>query len=553
MVACGGGADGPMLAHWRTTTRSGLQVALNESTLMGGRMDGRFEAGERGRRWSSGVASDIPAFGTRFGPEAAPAFGPGPGDPRPGDVLAARYELHSELGRGGMGRVFEAHDRLLGRDVALKVLTTADDDDTSRQACLREARVAARISHPNVATVLDVGADHDLGVTFLVMELVPGQTLKDVRRAAGTLTPADAVELVAQVACALEATHARGVVHGDVTPRNFIVRPDGVVKLFDFGIARVLDASRPVEVRGRYGSVPYLAPEQVHGSPPDLRSDVYALGAVLYELLVGEPPYTGRDTATVMAARLVADPPPPSGRNPAVSPALEGVILTALARDPARRYASAAELREALCRVLRAATSDTRVLSRLDVAAADRASGVQEYVSRRPDDPAAPPARHRPAPTARFTPVRDAAATFVRNGGATPSAAGVAPAAQRATATTRDRSGASPLRRPWLGRGAPALAGLAIVLGVVLLATALWRGVGTTEANRENLPGTDWAALTQPTCEWSNVTTPPGICFGERPAGFRVRVVERQGPRWMIWDPTTNGVAYVDAAALRPE
>ncbi|MDP8925264.1 MAG: serine/threonine protein kinase, partial [Chloroflexota bacterium] len=284
--------------------------------------------------------------------------------PRFGDVLANRYELHAELGRGGMGRVLRAHDRLLGRDVALKVLTTSEDDDTARQACLREARVAARVSHPNVAAVLDIGADHDLGVTFLVMELVLGRTLREVRGAAGTLAPSDAVQLVAQVAGALEATHARGVVHGDVTPRNVIVRPDGVAKLVDFGIARVLDANRPIEVRGRYGSIPYLAPEQVHGAPPDARSDVYALGAVLYELLVGEPPYTGRDTATVMAARLVADPPPPSGRNPAVSPALERVVLTALARDPKRRYASAGELREALCGVLSAATSDTRVLSR---------------------------------------------------------------------------------------------------------------------------------------------------------------------------------------------
>ena len=482
-------------------------------------MDGPFRADDRAGRHTPGTPS---------------------GEPRFGDVLAARYEIVSELGRGGMGRVFRAHDCMLGRDVALKVLTTANDDETSRQACLREARVAARVSHPNVATVLDVGADHDLGVTFLVMELVPGQTLKEVRRAAGTLTPADAVELVAQVASALEATHARGVVHGDVTPRNVLVRPDGVVKLVDFGIARVLDASRPVEVRGRYGSVPYLAPEQVHGAPPDRRSDVYALGAVLYELLVGEPPYTGRDTATVMAARLVADPPPPSGRNPAVSPALERVMLTALARDPERRFANAGELREALCSVLSAATSETQVVTR-PVARGQHVEG-QAFGPPSHHRPAAP---SRPARTERFSPVDSASEA--------PFGAGVVPAARRVPAARSGRATASLLPRPRFGRGVLALAGVAVLLGVVLLAVALWRGVDTTEANRDGLPGTGWASLSQPTCEWSNVTTPPGICFGERPAGFRVRVVERQGPRWMIWDPTTQGVAYVDANALTIE
>ena len=490
-------------------------MAVYGSTLM----DGRYGADERVRRLSPGTTGDEPRFG---------------------DVLADRYELRSELGRGGMGRVFQAHDRLLGRDVALKVLTTADDDETSRQACLREARVAARVSHPNIATVLDVGADHDLGVTFLVMELVPGRTLKEVRRAAGTLSPAEAVELVAQVASALEATHARGVVHGDVTPRNVIVRPDGMVKLVDFGIARVLDASRPTEVRGRYGSVPYLAPEQVHGAPPDRRSDVYALGAVLYELLVGEPPYTGRDTATVMAARLVADPPPPTGRNPAISPALERVILTALARDPMQRYASAGELREALCGVLSAATSDTQILAR--PAPAERASRVDGYAPARPAA-SAPASPRRPAPTERFAPVRDL-----------PASSGLAQPARRTRGATAGRAGTSSVASPWwLGREALAVAGLAVVLGLALLAVALWRGAGTTGGDRAGLPGTGWASLTRPTCEWSNVTTPPGICFGERPAGFRVRIVEREGPRWMIWDPTTQGVAYVDATALKPE
>ena len=469
-------------------------------------------------------------------------------EPRFGAVLTSRYELLSELGRGGMGRVYRAHDRLLGRDVALKVLTTADDDETSRQACLREARVAARVSHPNIATVLDVGADHDLGVTFLVMELVPGQTLKELRRAAGTLVPAEAVELVAQVAAALEATHARGIVHGDVTPRNVIVRPDGVVKLVDFGIARVLDASRPFEVRGRYGSVPYLAPEQVNGGPPEPGSDVYALGLVLYELLVGEPPYTGRDTATVMAARLVADPPPPSLRNAAVSPALERVILTALARDPSRRYAHAGELRQALCGVLTAAASETQILRLPRQASAghepDRAVRVDGRRFGQPADHA-PSAPRGPVPTERFTPIRDASAATA--------AATVAPSVQQTRAAAAGRAMPSPMRRPQLGRGTPALAGLAVVLGLALLAVALWRGAGSTEANREGLPGTSWASLTQPTCEWSNVTTPPGICFGERPAGFRVRVVERQGPRWTVWDPTTQGIAYVDAGALKPD
>jgi len=458
-----------------------------------------------------------------------------------GDTLADRYEIGPELGRGGMGRVFQAHDGLLGRDVALKILTTIDDDETSREACLREARIAARVSHPNIAAVLDVGVDVERNLTFLVMELVPGQTLKELRRAAGSLAPARAVALVSQVAHALEATHARGVVHGDVTPKNVIVRGDGIAKLVDFGIARVQQATRPIEARGLYGSVPYLAPEQVRGSQPDARSDVYALGAVLYELLVGEPPFAGGDAATQMAARLVVDPRLPSERNPSVTPALDRVVMTALARDPLRRYAHAGELRGALSLLVDEASIDTEVFDARDASGQDGSA------------------------TARIAPVHESSpgsSVGILTRGlqrATPRIAHLARGAATGGVVALGALGGRVARgwkrgqaAPGAGRATVAVAALTMVVGLALIGAALSRS-GNEDAKTEAPAATAWATLTRQTCEWSNVTTPPAICFGERPAGFRVQIVERAGPRTKIWDPTTNGVAYVDADALKPE
>lgn len=263
----------------------------------------------------------------------------------PGSRLADRYHLEEQIGYGGMGRVYRARDERLGREVAVKVLDERADGDFGR-ACLEEARATARLTHPGIAAVLDTGAED--GRSFIVMELVQGRTLRQVLDERLTIPALEAAELAAQVADALESAHRQGVVHCDVKPHNIILTTEARPKLVDFGIARAVTKTRTTAVEEIEGSALYLAPEQVRGERLDGKTDVYALGAVLYEMLTGRPPFQGHSLAAVVAQRLVADPPPPRSLNPSISPELEGVVLTALARDPSERFPTAGALGEAL-------------------------------------------------------------------------------------------------------------------------------------------------------------------------------------------------------------
>lgn len=268
-----------------------------------------------------------------------------------------------------MGQVFRARDEVLGREVAVKRLDVLDQSPAevgahvadAGAALAREARAAAGLSHPNIAAVYDAGAD-EAGRGYVVMELVPGRTLRAILQERRTLPPVEAARLAASLADGLEAAHRRGVVHCDVKPQNVVVAPDGTPKLVDFGIARASDSTRTLsgEVRG---SAPYVSPEQARGERVDGRSDVYALGAVLFELLTGRPPFQGENAAAVVAQRLVTDPPRPRSLDPSIPADLEQVVLTALARDPARRYARADDLGGALRAYLARAASEqtTRV------------------------------------------------------------------------------------------------------------------------------------------------------------------------------------------------
>jgi eukaryotic-like serine/threonine-protein kinase len=271
-----------------------------------------------------------------------------------GRILDGRYQLGSLLGVGGMASVYLATDRVLERQVAVKVLRSSDSRDALFvERFRREARAAAQLSHPNIVAVFDSGSDADQ--PYLVMEYVPGQSLAQLLHRQGRLAPRRAIELAIQVCAALAAAHAQGLVHRDIKPANVLVGDDGQVKVTDFGIVKAAAATTLTGTGTVLGTAAYLSPEQAQGHPVDARSDLYGLGCVLYELLCGSPPFgSGADRSPLgIATRHVSEPPePPSARNPQVDPALDQVVLTALAKDPAQRYQSAVDMQDALERVL---------------------------------------------------------------------------------------------------------------------------------------------------------------------------------------------------------
>ena len=281
-------------------------------------------------------------------PEPPPNLSPDAADSRPGGPLPARYRDPVRIGTGGMGAVYRAHDELLGRTVAVKVPpATVASDETARRRFSREAVAAARIHHPNVATIYDVG-EHD-GLPFIVMELVPGGNLED-RLALGPASREEALAWVAQAAAALDAAHAAGVVHRDVKPANLLLDGEGRVKVADFGIARVLDeAGHTLTAAGTVlGSSGYASPEQARGEPATPVSDVYSLAAVAFELLCGERPYAGRSGIAELAAHAYDPVPSAAERAPELSPRIDAVLGRGLAKDPARRYGSTGAFAAAL-------------------------------------------------------------------------------------------------------------------------------------------------------------------------------------------------------------
>jgi serine/threonine-protein kinase len=314
-----------------------------------------------------------------------------------GQTLAGRYELRALLGRGGMGEVYEAADHRLDRTVAVKVLREELARDRRFVARFhREARTAARLQHPSIVAVHDFGEDD--GRVYLVLEHVPGRTLFDVLRVEGPLAPARAAGIGAHVAEALAHAHARGVVHRDVAPGNVMVRTDGTVKVLDFGIARAVQGSGHGGSVTAQGTLAYAAPEVLAGERSDQRVDVYGLGAVLYELLTGRPPFTGDD----VAARLdVVRPPAPSAVDPSVSAGIDETVLRCLDRDPAARPADAGVLAEELRRLAAylPAERPSNAITLVDVPRTDatRRLHTPTMTAALPDGPVAPlrTRRHR--------------------------------------------------------------------------------------------------------------------------------------------------------------
>jgi serine/threonine protein kinase len=239
-----------------------------------------------------------------------------------------------------MGQVFRGSDRVLDRTVAVKILAPHLAEDASAVSRFqREARSAAGLTHPSIVSVYDSGSEN--GWHYLVMEHVDGRTLAQIVREEGPLLPHRAAEIAAELARALSEAHAAGIVHRDVKPGNVMVTPEGQAKVVDFGIAAAVSSDSATETAAVLGTVSYLAPEQVRGRRADPRSDLYALGVVLYEMLTGRPPFVADAPLAVAYKHLEEDPIPPSEVNPDVPPALEAVVLRALAKDPGDRYPSA--------------------------------------------------------------------------------------------------------------------------------------------------------------------------------------------------------------------
>jgi TolB-like protein len=261
------------------------------------------------------------------------------------------YRIVEKIGAGGMGEVYRAHDEHLGRDVAVKVLPAGTlQDEHARKRFRKEAEALSKLSHPHIATVHDF--DTQDGTDFLVMELVEGVTLSD-KLAAGALPEKEITRLGGQVAEALEEAHERGVVHRDLKPGNVMVTAKSQVKVLDFGLAKlvrpdVASATAPTEsfteTQGVAGTLPYMAPEQLRGEQVDARTDIHALGAVLYEMATGQRSFPETQGPRLIDAILNRAPQPPSGLNRRVSPGLENIILKSLEKEPENRYQSAKEL-----------------------------------------------------------------------------------------------------------------------------------------------------------------------------------------------------------------
>jgi serine/threonine protein kinase/tetratricopeptide (TPR) repeat protein len=261
------------------------------------------------------------------------------------------YRIVEKIGAGGMGEVYRARDEHLERDVALKVLPAGTlADEAVRRRFRKEALALSKLNHPNIATVFDFDSQH--GVDFLAMELIPGSTLSG-KLADGPLVEREVLRLGAQLAEGLAGAHAQGVVHRDLKPGNLIITPDGRLKILDFGLATLLhpsgdpDLTRSItETTSVSGTLPYMSPEQLRGQPVDARSDVYAAGAVLYEMASGHRAFPQRQGAELIGAILHQSPT--SLGNQGISPALGNVMMKALEKEPSQRYQSARELLVAL-------------------------------------------------------------------------------------------------------------------------------------------------------------------------------------------------------------
>lgn len=274
-------------------------------------------------------------------------------------LLGGRYQLGGLLGRGGMAEVHRARDLRLGREVAVKQLRIDLATDPTFQARFRrEAQAAAGLNHPNIVAVYDTGEEADpatgVHVPYIVMELVEGHTLREILRTGRQIQPEKALQFTMGVLDALNYSHKAGIVHRDIKPANVMLTSNGVVKVMDFGIARaVADTSATMtQTAAVIGTAQYLSPEQARGETVDNRSDIYSAGCLLYELLVGRPPFQGDSPVSVAYQHVREQPVAPSAIDPMITPAMDAIVLKSLAKDPADRYQTAAAMRADIGRLL---------------------------------------------------------------------------------------------------------------------------------------------------------------------------------------------------------
>jgi beta-lactam-binding protein with PASTA domain/predicted Ser/Thr protein kinase len=299
-----------------------------------------------------------------------------------GRLLGGRYEVGELLGYGGMAEVHHGRDLRLGRDVAIKMLRVdLARDATFQMRFSREAQNAAALNHPAIVAVYDTGEERGMNgeaLPYIVMEFVNGRTLKEILTSEGPLPPRRALEISADICLALEYSHRHGIIHRDIKPGNVMLNQAGQVKVMDFGIARALasGASTMTQTSAVIGTAQYLSPEQARGEAVDARSDVYATGCVVFELLTGRPPFVGDNPVSVAYQHVREDARPPSDTNREIPRDVDAIVLKALAKNPLNRYQSAAEMRADLLRaaagrpvlatpVLRGAQMPTEVATRV--------------------------------------------------------------------------------------------------------------------------------------------------------------------------------------------
>jgi eukaryotic-like serine/threonine-protein kinase len=274
-------------------------------------------------------------------------------------VRVGRYEILEIIGKGASGRVARAHDPLIDRIVAIKMLRPEFARPESRETFLKEARIAGRLTHPSVITLHDIGIEESSSTPYLVMEYVDGQPLNRLL-AKGSIPYPKACAWTAEVASALAAAHRTGIIHGDVKPANILITEAGRVKLTDFGMARL--ASRDSLDSSLLGTPAYWCPEQIVGRPQDARSDIFSTGVVLYEMVTGQKPFQGESLQAICGQILSANPLELSYLIPSLPAALDDVVARCLSKNPAERYASAELLAEALYPIARKEAPQTAQL-----------------------------------------------------------------------------------------------------------------------------------------------------------------------------------------------